>query len=72
VPKNHYTKKHDSVSPGSSKQPVHRSIQVILDPLPLPPDFNKRLATIYALALQRYREHAAANDSADNATDGAA
>lgn len=37
--------------------PTKNTIKVVLDPLPLPPDFNQRLAKIYALALQRYREH---------------
>jgi hypothetical protein len=34
------------------------TIEVILDPLPLPPDFNSRLAQIYAIFLKRYHEHA--------------
>jgi hypothetical protein len=34
-----------------------RSIRVVLQPLPEPPDMAQRLAQIYALALERYHEH---------------
>jgi hypothetical protein len=44
-------------NPQQFKQPQQPTIQVHIEPLPLPPDFNSRLAKIYALALRRYHEH---------------
>jgi hypothetical protein len=46
---------------------IKKQPQVRIEPLPLPPDFNSRLAKIYALALRRYHERQQRECQGDNA-----